>query len=64
MTEVGLKDRPLTLREASERIGVSASTLRRAIHAGRLPAYRLGERAHFRVLPADVERLRHAVRAA
>ena len=43
------------LREAAEHVGMSLYTLRDWIKAGRLPAYRLGQR--WRVRIADLEQL-------
>jgi excisionase family DNA binding protein len=45
----------LTPVEVAEQCRLSTKTVLRAIHSGRLRASRLGERAAFRVRPADVE---------
>lgn len=41
---IRLKDEYLTIPEAAEELGVAESTIRRWIRAGRLQAYRLGDR--------------------
>ena len=43
------------LREAAEHVGMSIHALREWIHAGKLPAYRLGQR--WRVRIEDLENL-------
>ena len=43
------------LREASEHVGIGIHALRDWIHAGKLPAYRLGQR--WRVRISDLEQL-------
>ena len=48
-------DQLLTPGEVAELCRLSTKTVLRAIHAGRLRASRLGERAAFRVRLADVE---------
>ena len=48
-------DQLLTPGEVAELCRLSTKTVLRAIHAGRLRASRLGERAAFRVQLADVE---------
>ena len=48
-------DQLLTPGEVAELCQLSTKTVLRAIHAGRLRASRLGERAAFRVRLADVE---------
>ena len=46
----------LSLDQAAERLNVSKRTIRRAIAAGELPAYRMGQRV-VRVKADDVEAL-------
>lgn len=50
------RPRLLTITEAAELLGHSQQTVRRWIADGRLPACRPGG-SHYRVAPADVERL-------
>jgi excisionase family DNA binding protein len=45
----------LTPAQAGERCRICAKTVLRAIHAGRLRAYRLGERAAYRIAVEDLE---------
>jgi excisionase family DNA binding protein len=49
--------RGLLTSEAARLIGVSPDTVRRWIHAGILPAKRLGPGGRIRIDPADLERL-------
>ncbi len=53
-----MDDRPLKLREAADRLQVSPDTVRRWIKAGVLPAVRVGLAGSYRVLPADLDRVR------
>lgn len=54
----------LSLREAATQLSLSIWTLRRAIHDGRLPAFRMGARKHWRILRSDLERICVTKRAA
>ncbi len=45
----------LTPAQAGERCRICAKTVLRAIHSGRLRAYRLGERAAYRIAVEDLE---------
>ena len=45
----------LTPAQAGERCRICAKTVLRAIHAGRLRAYRLGEKAAYRIAIEDLE---------
>ncbi len=50
-----LRDEFYTLQEVADRLKVSYRSVYRWVHAGRLPAYRVGER-EWRVRNADLER--------
>jgi len=45
----------LTPAQAGERCRICAKTVLRAVHAGRLRAYRLGEKAAYRIAVEDLE---------
>jgi len=53
----------ITLQEAAQLCRVSTKTIRRHIAAGRLPAYRLGDR-HIRIHRNDLESLMRPIPAA
>ena len=44
-----------TVDEVAQRLRVNADTARRWIREGQLPAYRLGDRAGYRVKRSDLE---------
>jgi excisionase family DNA binding protein len=48
-------ERLLTPSDVAARCQISAKTVLRAIRAGRLRAYRLGERGTYRIRPSDVD---------
>ena len=50
-----MTDRLLTPADVAERCQISAKTVLRAIHRGRLRASRLGERGAYRMRAADVD---------
>jgi len=47
-------DRPLKLREAADRVGVSPDTMRRWVKAGMVPATRVGPGGQFRIKAAEL----------
>lgn len=48
-------DRPLTVRDAADRLGVSVETIRARVNDGTIPAARLGKA--IRIRPADLDAL-------
>ena len=55
---VVLDERPLKLREAADRLGVSPDTMRRWIKAGVVPAFRVGVAGQYRIRQVDLEAAR------
>ena len=50
-----MDDLMLTPADVARRCQISTKTVLRAIHSGRLRAYRLGSRGAFRMRPSDVD---------
>ena len=50
-----MDDLMLTPADVARRCQISTKTVLRAIHSGRLRAFRLGSRGAFRLRPSDVE---------
>ena len=48
-------NRPLTVRDAADRLGVSVETIRARVNDGTIPAARLGKA--IRIRPADLDAL-------
>ena len=57
MGTIAHERRFLSTREAADRLGVSVSTVRRAVADGSLSPVRLSRRGRFRFRPADVDAL-------
>ena len=45
----------LRVREAADELRVNDVTIRRAVHAGELPAFTLGEHGRYRIRRLDLE---------
>lgn len=45
----------LRLRDVAEKLKVSETTVRRLVHTGSLPAYKVGKRGQLRVREEDLE---------
>ena len=59
-----MPDRYMTLPKAARELNFSVSHLRRLIHDGRIPATKLTEEGHWRILAADVRAFKEGRRPA
>lgn len=49
-----MSEKPVSLKEAADRLGVAVITARRYVSSGELPAVRVGKKL-LKVRPADIE---------
>lgn len=56
-TQLFEDERPLTLTQAARRLGIFPGTLRKSIENGIVKAFRIGERGHYRIQRAEIERI-------
>ena len=50
-------EKPLTLTLAAQKLGVSKPTLWRLVSEGKVKAFRLSEKGHYRIQTSEIDRI-------